>query len=209
MSNILPPNSTLLEKAFASAVSLPVCPSPHASLLHPEFCPIDFLPWLAFDYGVKSWNPEWSINVKRAQIKAAPIINRVRGTALAVSETVKAFGGAIVMREWFEKTPKGTPGTVSFILSLSDSDGNAPSAEYLNQVIKAIEAAKPLHVHFDFSLSENFRIAITPVCVARSVNFARIQSIFMPQGGEGLIYLTDDNGAFLTDENGIYLTEPQ
>ncbi|WP_050882088.1 phage tail protein I, partial [Burkholderia pseudomallei] len=81
------------------------------ALMDPDAIPLRFLPWLAWHLGVETWKDYWPEQVKRARVKAAIRIARKKGTAAAVREVCASFGANVAMREWFEKTPKGRPGT--------------------------------------------------------------------------------------------------
>ncbi|MCV5838673.1 phage tail protein I, partial [Escherichia coli] len=73
---------------------------------NPDLCPANLLPWLAWEYAVTYWNPDWSEQQKREIIKAAAWQNKHRGTRGAVERALLTVGFESKMREWFEATPR-------------------------------------------------------------------------------------------------------
>ena len=86
--------------------------------MNPDTIPLALLPWLAWHLGIDAWKDYWPEQVKRARVKAAISIARKNGTAAAVREVVAAFGGNIALREWFQMTPHGKPGTFDVVLTV-------------------------------------------------------------------------------------------
>jgi phage tail P2-like protein len=205
VNNILPQNATLFEKAFCVPFLKSALPQTFPRLWSPEHCPEQLLPWLAWTLSVDEWDPNWPLAVRRAQIKNAPIIHRKKGTVAAVKATVAAFGGSILVREWWQNSPKTEPHTFSLTIALSEVAGQTPTPEYLAQVVSAVNSAKPLRSWFTFTLALSTMAKMAFVGIARSVSFARFDAVFMPQGGENLVYLTDQDGRFLTDQDGHLL----
>lgn len=145
---------------------------------------------------------------KRRQIRNSPDIHRRKGTARAVKDVVAAFGGAIILQEWWETNPRGTPGTFTMFLSLPNVAA-APSQAFLDSVILAVNAAKPESAHFTFTLATGGFSKIGMVTIGRLVQFARFECVLRPMGGANITYLTDQFGHFLTDEFGTLLIEAQ
>ncbi|BDD79933.1 hypothetical protein [Burkholderia phage FLC10] len=152
MSNLLPPNSTKHERNLATAcASISDIPSPLAVLMDPDAIPLPLLPWLAWHLGVDAWKDYWSEQTKRARVKAAIPIARKKGTAAAVREVVAAFGANVAIREWFEQTPRGTPGTFDVVLTVSSRNGEAPTAAFVADIIAEIDRVKPVSRHYTFT----------------------------------------------------------
>lgn len=95
MADLLPPNSTALERDLAATIAgrLPL-DAPVATLWDPHACPVAFLPWLAWAVGVEEWDENWEEATKRDVIAATPRIRRHRGTVWAVREALRAAGYA-------------------------------------------------------------------------------------------------------------------
>lgn len=93
--SLLPPSSSSLERALASAsrraseIDIPL-----RALWSPSECPEHLLPWLAWALGVEEWDDGWPEQLKRDAVAAALTIRRHRGTAWAVKEALRAAGYA-------------------------------------------------------------------------------------------------------------------
>lgn len=173
---LLPPNATDLELALDRVMDGRIAglPVPLRALWSPQDCPPALLPWLAWGLSVDQWDPAWPIATRRAQIATAIGIQRQKGTVAAVRRVVESFGGAMVVREWWQTTPPGVPHTFTLTLSLPSDDSGAPGARFVNQVIAAVNAAKPLRSHYDLVLSVNYRAAIGLTGAARPATYARL-----------------------------------
>ena len=87
MSELLPPNSTALERRVATTnARITGIPVDIAKLVNADDIPLSFLPWLAWHLSVTSWNDSWSEQTKRSRIKTAIRTARIRGTATAVRQ---------------------------------------------------------------------------------------------------------------------------
>ncbi|WP_175773528.1 phage tail protein I [Paraburkholderia phenazinium] len=152
VSNLLPPNSTPVERNLATVnARISDIPSPIRDLMNPDTIPLALLPWLAWHLGVDAWKDYWPEQVKRARVKAAIPIARKKGTAAAVREVVAAFGANIALREWFEMTPPGIPGTFDVVMTVSSRDGVPATAAYVADIIAEIDRTKPVRAHYTFT----------------------------------------------------------
>lgn len=152
MNSLLPPNATALQRALeatnAAAADVPIL---LREIRDPDRCPLAFLPWLAWDRSIDSWKPYWSEPVKRARVRAATDIQRRKGTAQSVRDVVAAFGGAVVLREWWQMEPKGPPHTFDVQLTVSGEHGQVATKEFVADVIAEISRTKPVRSHFTFT----------------------------------------------------------
>ncbi|KAF0182672.1 MAG: phage tail protein P2 protein I family [Hyphomonadaceae bacterium] len=206
MNSLFAPNFTQFEKTLARQFLTSALPESIPELWNPNTCPPALLPWLAWSLSVDDWDPNWSVAVRRAQIKSSVSIHRKKGTSAAVRAAVAAFGADILIKEWWENSPPATPHTFTLLLGVSEN-GGAPSQSFVNSVVAAVENAKPLRSHFTFLLTATATAAMGMVAVARSIIFARVDAVAMPLGGENLVYLTDQDGHFLTDQFGHLLVQ--
>ncbi|MFT9180366.1 MAG: phage tail protein I [Zymomonas mobilis] len=152
--SLLPPNSTSLERAIekTSARNFEL-PAEHIKeIWNPDACPTDLLPYCAVNNGLNQWSDDWPDNVKRQRIASAIEIARHMGTVKSIKDVVEAFGGAVVMREWFETTPRGAPHTFDLVLTVNSQSDAAPTAKYVDDIIRAIVAAKPARSQFVFTM---------------------------------------------------------
>lgn len=147
-ATILTPSASDAERAIdrANASTLAAIPVNIVRWVkNPDLCPLELLPWLAWEFQVDTWNSDWTEREKRDAIKRAPYIHRHRGTPSAVKRALvdSPFGTQIV--EWFEQTPKGNPYT--FRLNVFQDD--LPVTEYDHQDLKhAVMRAKNLRSWF-------------------------------------------------------------
>lgn len=133
------------------------------------------LPFGAWQLSLDEWNAAWPVAVKRAQIKAAPIVHRTKGTLGSIRRVLSAFGASATLREWWQKTPKGEPHTFEIVLSFSNIEGEQPSSEYLNNVLKMINATKPERSHFTFSVANNFENEVAIIGTLRVLQFTTLE----------------------------------
>ncbi|MGI4812152.1 MAG: phage tail protein I [Janthinobacterium lividum] len=146
---LLPPNATRHERNLAHvAARITDIPSPLADSMNPDKIARSQLPWLAWHLGVDAWQDYWPDQVKRARIKAAIPIARKKGTAAAVREVVATFGANLALREWFETTPPGIPGTFEIVMTVSARNSQPPTAEYVADIVASIDRTKPVRAHY-------------------------------------------------------------
>lgn len=92
MSELLPPNTTALERAAAIATAFSVSPEPIATLWDPDRCPAAFLPWLAWALHVDNWDDTASEAQQREAIKLSVLLHRKKGTPWAVKRALATLG---------------------------------------------------------------------------------------------------------------------
>lgn len=174
-TSLLPPNATALERAAERVdVQLAYVPMSHQHLWNPWQCQPAFLPYLAWSVSVDTWNSDWPEYVKRSQIASSFAIQRHKGTAQSIADVVASFGGQVQIVEWWQTTPKGTPHTFELQLTLSGQNGTEVSADYVNQVMAAVERAKPVRSHFTFTQGVNAVGCIGVLGVVRTFASARL-----------------------------------
>lgn len=145
MSNLLPPNATVLERNLAAANSvLGDLPTPLRDLVRPDVCPSNLLPWLAQSLSVDSWDVDWSEIQKRETIKASVGVHRVKGTIGAVRRALASLGIGAQLQEWFNQIPAGAPYTYQLLLNISQV-GVDQSA--LAKMMEVVVASKNLRSH--------------------------------------------------------------
>lgn len=176
MTRLTPPNSTSLERAVESLVGgrVGAIDTPLRKIWSAEDCPESLLPWLAWALSIDSWDSSWPVKVKRARVASAIAVQRRKGTVQSIRDVVGAFGGSIVLREWFESDPPATPHTFDLTLALSGEDGAAPSGTFIDQVIGEVSRTKPARSHFTFTIAQNAAASIGIVTLARPTIQARL-----------------------------------
>lgn len=173
-SSLLPPNATALDRA-AEAVAvgaLRAIGQPHRALWNPDTCPLELLPWLAWQMGVEAWRTDWPENIKRAIVRNAINVQRRRGTLASVRDTVAAFGGQIAIREWWQTTPQGAPHTFELVFTLAGQANR--SAAFVEDVMAEVARVKPLRSHFTFIQGLGSTGPIKLAAVGRPTAYARL-----------------------------------
>ena len=94
MSSLLPPNASPLERALEGCDAQVLnMPTGHTWTKDPQRCPVELLPWLAWELSLDTWDSGWSEHIKRQRIASANTIQRHKGTAGSVREVIESFGG--------------------------------------------------------------------------------------------------------------------
>lgn len=152
MTNLLPPNASAAERAFATLFGeTMMTPTPTREVWNPDTCPANLLPWLAWALSVDSWKAAWPEAVRRNVVRTAIAIQRRKGSVQSVRAIVNAFGGAVILREWHEQDPPADPYTFELAMVITGEGGAAPSAEFVQDVVDEVARTKPVRAHFTFS----------------------------------------------------------
>ncbi|MHA1009602.1 phage tail protein I [Enterobacter roggenkampii] len=160
--SLLPPNSTPAERALEAVLShAGDLPGDIRVIKNPDLCPVDLLPWLAWEYAVTFWNSEWTEQQKRQVIKDAAWQNKHRGTRGAVERALLSVGYESQLQEWFEMTPKGDPYTFAIKIFLLKSMGM--DENLLNTFVAQIFDSKNCRsflskIEFESNISGDFYI---------------------------------------------------
>ncbi|KUJ04958.1 phage tail protein [Stenotrophomonas maltophilia] len=175
-ASLLPPNATALERALEAADAIVLTmPMRHGQIKDPWTCPAEFLPWLAWEMSLDTWDSAWPEHIKRQRIASAINIQRHKGTAGSVREVIESFGGSVVIREWWQQEPRGVPHTFELVLTLSGRPGADPSAKYVEDVIAEVTRTKPVRSHFTFTQGAEFAGKLGLVAALRATAYRRLQ----------------------------------
>lgn len=175
--SVLPPNASALETAvdLITARRLDDVGTPLRALWSAQDCPADLLPWLAWALSIDQWDPAWPERTRRLRVAEAIAVQRRKGTYDSVDRVIRAFGGNLTLREWWQQSPPGTPHTFAVTVSLpGQGEGSAPTAALVDAVIAEIEATKPLRSHFTFTLAQRAVGRIGLRAASRPVTYARL-----------------------------------
>lgn len=176
-ANLLPPNATRAEQALARAAVTRHLPVDITALWDADRCPTALLPWLAWALSVDEWKAYWPETVKRARVRAAIAIQRRKGTWGSVRDVVAAFGGSIMIREWWEMQPQGAPHTFEVVMTIANQGGETATANFVDDVIGEITRTKPVRSHFTFTQGMQASAGIGALAAAHGTTFRRIQLI--------------------------------
>jgi phage tail P2-like protein len=173
MSHLMPPNASALERHVAELTRrIDQIPTPIRDIWDPDTCPLELLPWLAWAFSVDAWKDYWSESTKRQVIKQAVPIARGKGSRRSVENVVKAFGANLVMREWWETTPKGAPHTFQIVINYG---GNGTvTEEFQNDITEEIRRVKPARSHFTLSVGLSANAGVSIAGVVRVATFTRL-----------------------------------
>lgn len=154
-SQLLPPNSTALERALADlageALSIPVLVG---TLWNPWTCPEPLLPWLAWAFSVDVWEDDWSADTKRQVIAASFEVHATKGTRGALMRALAPFGLDVDLVEWWEREHPGEPFTFDVTAWVTSTPA---SAAVQSGLLRTIESTKPLRAHMSgFAIGVHF-----------------------------------------------------
>jgi len=176
-ATLLPPNATQAERALSRAIIARPLPVDITALWDADRCPAALLPWLAWALSVDDWKAYWPEPVKRARVRAAIAIQRRKGTAGSVRDVVAAFGGSVLIREWWQLQPKGAPHTFEAVMTIANQGGETATAKFVDDVIGEITRTKPVRSHFTFTQGMQASAGIGALAAAHGTTFRRIQLI--------------------------------
>ncbi len=185
---LLPPNATPFERALEQALSrIEDVPVPIDRLWDPDRCPAELLPWLAWAWSVDEWDPEWPEEVKRRVIAAAPEVHRQKGTRAAVERALRAIGVFAEIVEWWQKSPRGTPGTFSVTAWVNEqlhAGGAVLTERVQRQIDRIVRSTKPLSRAYDLLVGVLFGQPLGTAAVARGLEADRelVQAGMEPVG---------------------------
>lgn len=172
---LMPPNSSGLDHKLSQVCSrIEDIPVPLRDLWNPNTCPAELLPWLAWTLSLDSWKEYWPESIKRARCREAITIQRRKGTLRSVKDVVASFGGDIVIREWWQKTPQGRPHTFDVLINVNNMGGQAVSAEFVQDIIDEISRTKPVRSHFEVQQGLSSSGQLVLAGAARAAVFNRL-----------------------------------
>lgn len=175
--SLLPPNATALERVGETVIAHTTqIDSVIGQLWNPATCPEELLPWLAWTMSVDTWRSTWPLQVKRARVANALIVQRRKGTARSIVDVVDSFGGVVEITEWWQTTPRGTPHTFNLTLTLAGQSGETTTAQYVDDVIAEVNLTKPVRSHFTFTQGINLAGRVGVIAAARAAVFVRLQA---------------------------------
>lgn len=170
--DLLPLNASAQERAVSLAVKRAgEVPVGIDSLWNPWTCPASALPWLAWALHVDNWDTGWTETQKRQVIAASFNVHRVKGTVGAVKRVADSFGLGVVIKEWFQTTPQGSPHTFSVYFTIPNV-----SVDQQNSILSAIADVKPVRSQMVVSVTESAVCNATIPAFVQPVSFTRFQA---------------------------------
>lgn len=173
--SLLPPNSSQLDRNLEQVCSrIEGIPVPIRQLWDPDTCPRELLPWLAWTLSLDAWKAYWPEAIKRARCREAIKIQRRKGTLKSVLDVVESFGGDIVIREWWQKSPKGIPHTFDVLINVNNMGSQPVTAEFVQDILDEVARTKPVRAHFTVQTGVSATGQLALVGAARAAVFNRL-----------------------------------
>lgn len=133
----------------------------------------DTLDHLAWQFNSKVYRDTWPIYLKRSVIKTVIVTKSKKGTRSAVIRSLESLGSAALVREWWEKTPAGTPHTFDITLSVNEIPGQT-SQQVLDDIRLKIDDTKSARSTYTLSLALQAQGRIALGGAARAAVFRRL-----------------------------------
>lgn len=166
MADLLPKNSTTLEKNLSATTDFSGIDVPIRDVWNPDRCPLKLLPWLAWAFSVDEWDASWTEQQKRDAIKASYSVHRHKGTIGAVKSALAALGFSVRVQEWFNQIPAGEPYTFRLLI---DVDQIGFDLNGLEKMQKVVESSKNLRSHLsDIVTTVTSKNNLYTACVANT-----------------------------------------
>lgn len=175
MSQLLPPNSTVFERNVSkiaennSKLAINI-----ASIARIDDVPDGFLPFLAWQYSVDSWDSNWQPSLQRSLTKKSFRQHQKKGTITAIRQILEQFGYSATFVEWYQTNPQGVAGSFTLEVELNGREMSETIYAELNRLIKD---AKPASRHL-----ANMTVLVQPICtphIACGVHSADITTIII------------------------------
>ena len=114
----------------------------------------DTLDHLAAQWHAHVWRDSWNIETKRHVLRSLIQTKSHLGTKGAIKEVLAGIVGsqASSIKEWFEMEPQGTPHTFEIRVEQNLSNSSTISSDVLNDLIRALNYAKPVRSQYTLVL---------------------------------------------------------
>ena len=176
--HLLPPNATALERALAATINETIAnlPVPIGTLWHPDTCPADCLPWLAWALSVDRWDSLWPVATQRQVLRNSIAVHRQKGTVASLRKALASLDVKVVLEEWFENG--GEPHTFTLTaLAHKPAPGNTLLNAHLYHTIQAmVDATKPVRSHYQLRVGAQYQ---TGFALGMALNAMQVQRLSM------------------------------
>ena len=109
---------------------------------------------MARQMDVDVWRDSWDADRKRSVILASYDVKRHAGTVGAVRAILRSLGATVLLKEWWELSPKGVPHTFTLTAVASSATGNSTlTDEEQEDLVRAIDRAKPVRSHYILTIA--------------------------------------------------------
>ncbi|MBD1581282.1 phage tail protein I [Pseudoalteromonas sp. S16_S37] len=163
LPKLLPSNASKLLHALTQLLTYPEQTQLLYDIWHPQKCPAQLLPWLAWSLSVDDWNDAWSEKNKRQVIADAFEVHRYKATPYALKKALDSLGIETDIQEWWqsEGAQRGTVLVQALVNQNLDTNAQGLLTKaMLAQVKRIVDTAKRASVHVEvqlgISLKEQF-----------------------------------------------------
>lgn len=156
---------------------------------------------IAWQFDSKVWRDSWPLHLKQSVIRTIISEKSKKGTLSAVKKAVESLGSAVIIREWWQTSPMGTPHTFTVTLSVNEIPGQV-SAQTQADLMLRIDDVKPVRSHYTLSVATQANGGLNLSNGVRVATFARLKFEDAP---EPYYLARPDEGIYLT-QSGDYLT---
>ncbi|WP_105168532.1 phage tail protein I [Pseudoalteromonas sp. T1lg23B] len=163
LPKLLPSSASQLLQALTQLLTYPDKTELLHDIWHPQKCPAQLLPWLAWSLSVDDWNDAWSEKNKRQVIADAFEVHRYKATPYALKKALDSLGIETDIQEWWqsEGAKRGTVIVHALVnQNLDSNEQGLLTKAMLEQVKRIVDTAKRAAVHVEvqlgISLKESF-----------------------------------------------------
>ena len=133
---------------------------------------------MARQMDVDVWRDSWPADKKRSVLLASYDVKRHAGTVGAVRTVLRSLGATVLLKEWWELDPQGTPHTFTLTAIASPSSGNSTlTDEEQEDLVRAINGAKPVRSHYELVIATAHTGGIAVSGNLRHVIMARVHNL--------------------------------
>lgn len=159
----------------------------------------DELDHIAWQFDSKVWRDGWPLHLKRSVIRTIINEKSKKGTLSAVRKAVESLGSAVIIREWWQESPTGTPHTFTVTLSVNEIPGQVTAQTQADLMLR-IDDVKPVRSHYTFSVATQANAGLNLSNGVRVATFVRLKFIDLP---EPYYLARPDQGLYLTQSGGF------
>lgn len=178
VTDLLPPQATpferALERSAAARLAAAAIDLPFEMLKNPAHCPVDLLPFLAWEWGAQGWDADWTDAVKRAAAADAIRLARIRGSVQSVADVIARRDRLARLVEWFDAVPPREPGTFEVIVPIDSGDDVRGTADFARAIITDVIWQKPLSAQFLLAHHLALAARLGAVAAVRTALFGRL-----------------------------------
>ena len=159
-TDLLPNNATDFERVLAlTTARLSDLAEAIISPFDIEKTPKQILPWLAWLFSVDDWYLALDTKSQRSLIANSVKTHRKKGTKASIKEALKAFGGSVEVKEWWEEKTKipALNDYYQFTIYLNINNTESPifTDKYYQKIKKRVDNLKPVSTNYNLALKAN------------------------------------------------------